>query len=122
VVSRLFLLCLVGGVMVTSTGCTPSLDDDTSVEVSEEPHECESDESAASETVFLCIWGMSCQGCVAAVEASLSQVDCLVSFTVSLEESGATVEYLKDYVSTQELADQIEGGTSFDVTCQEPVE
>jgi copper chaperone CopZ len=59
---------------------------------------------------------------VASVEASLSRMDCLVSYSVSLEESGATVEYLSDYVTSQDIADQIESDTSFEVTCQEPTQ
>lgn len=49
-------------------------------------------------------------------------MDCLVTYEVSLEETGARVEYLSDYVSSQDIADHIEDETWFEVTCQEAVE
>lgn len=49
-------------------------------------------------------------------------MDCLSGFEVSLEEVGAEVSYLWEYVTPQDIADHIESETSFSVTCQEPVE
>jgi hypothetical protein len=49
-------------------------------------------------------------------------MDCLVTFSASIEEAGAVVEYLSAYVVPADIEDHLEAETSFEVTCLEPVE
>ena len=49
-------------------------------------------------------------------------MECVVGFRVSLENQGASVLYLEDKVSPQDIADHVEAQTPFEVTCMESTE
>lgn len=49
-------------------------------------------------------------------------MDCVESFEISLEEAGARVVFLSDYVTAQQIVDHVEAETWFTVTCQEAIE
>ncbi len=61
----------------------------------------------ATETKTLNIKGMACQGCVASVQAALSQLDGVNEATVSLETSSAEVQFDSGKLGQQELANAV---------------
>jgi copper chaperone len=62
----------------------------------------------AMETIKLRIDGMTCGGCVAAVERALKAIDGVRKVQVSLDEKQATVEYAPERVDARRLRSAIE--------------
>ncbi len=65
------------------------------------------EQSMATQTQTVTIKGMMCQGCVAGVQAALSQLDGVDDATVSLENSSAEVTFDSDKVSMKDLSSAI---------------
>lgn len=61
----------------------------------------------ATETVQLPVHGMTCGNCARSVERSLASIPGVTKVSVNLEGASATVEFSKDIVTPEALANTV---------------
>ena len=64
--------------------------------------------AAETKMVSLPVDGMSCSSCVASVKTAVSSIDGVTGVEVSLEHRQATVQYIPEKVSPQQIAGAID--------------